>query len=88
MFAFYNVFPTSGVLQSDWPDTKVVLQQEVLVNFFLLIFFSFLFIFLMIFYRYNIVDFIVVIFSFGASIATAIMVSRISNEFKMVRTDH
>ena len=34
---------------------------------------------------YNIVDFIVVILAFAASIATLIMVASIDDEFKMVR---
>ena len=36
---------------------------------------------------YNIVDFVVVILAFAASIATTIMVAEIDDDFKMVRKD-
>ena len=36
---------------------------------------------------YNIVDFVVVILAFAASIATLVMVAGIPDDFKMVRTD-
>ena len=36
---------------------------------------------------YNIVDFVVVILAFAASIATTIMVAEIDDNFKMVRKD-